>query len=111
MTIDELSALGANTTEGLARCAGMEAFYLQLIPKALDAGKFTELDNLLKEKKYDEAFEVAHSLKGVLANLSLTPVFEPVSEITEGLRTKKDLNYEELLNKMWDARNRFAELL
>ena len=54
---------------------------------------------------------MAHSLKGVLANLSLTPVFEPVSEITEGLRAKKDLNYEELLNKMWDARNRFAELL
>ena len=53
MTIDELSALGANTTEGLARCAGKEAFYLQLIPKVLDAGKYTELDNLLKEKKYD----------------------------------------------------------
>ena len=53
MTIDELNALGANTKEGLARCAGKEAFYLQLIPKALDAGKYTELDNLLKEKKYD----------------------------------------------------------
>ena len=32
------------------------------------------------------AFEAAHSLKGVYANLSLTPVFDPMAELTEILR-------------------------
>ena len=109
MTIEQLNALGADTNDGLARCGGMEAFYLKLVPMALDETKYNELDRLIKEKKYDEAFEAAHALKGVLANLSLTPIFEPVSEITEGLRAKKELDYATLLDQMWDARNRFAQ--
>ena len=109
MTIERLNELGADTKDGLARCGGMEAFYLRLVPMALEISKYNELDALLKEKKYDEAFEAAHALKGVLANLSLTPIFEPVSEITEGLRAKKELDYDAVLVKVWDARNKFAE--
>ena len=33
-----------------------------------------------------KAFEAAHAIKGAAGNLSLTPIFAPVSELTELLR-------------------------
>ena len=36
------------------------------------------------------AFEMAHALKGVLGNLALTPIYKPLSEMTELLRAGKD---------------------
>lgn len=111
MTVDELKKLGANVEEGIARCAGNEAFYLRLVPKALDEGKFQELDQNVREKRFQEAFEAAHALKGVLANLSLTPIYEPICEITELLRAKKDVSYEEILERIRAARESFADLI
>ena len=32
------------------------------------------------------AFEAAHALKGAIGNLSLTPLYNPISELTERLR-------------------------
>ncbi|MBR2100374.1 MAG: Hpt domain-containing protein [Eubacterium sp.] len=36
----------------------------------------------LKNNNLDEGFEIAHSLKGVLGNLSLTPLYDIMVEIT-----------------------------
>ncbi|MBR3637706.1 MAG: Hpt domain-containing protein [Lachnospiraceae bacterium] len=109
MTIEKLNELGADTKTGLARCAGMEAFYLSLVEKSLRDTKYDELEGLIHEHKYKEAFEVAHALKGVLANLSLTPVLKPISEITEGLRNQTEMDYSALLVQMKEARNGFLE--
>ena len=107
MTIEELKELGADTQDGLKRCGNNEAFYLKLIPKALEESKYKELEEKINEKKFAEAFEVAHALKGVLSNLSLTPIYEPIYEITELLRNKSDVDYSALLGKMWEEKNRF----
>ena len=48
------------------------------------------------KKNYKEAFEAAHSLKGVLGNLSLTPLYDKVCEITELLRAGEDADYAAL---------------
>ena len=109
MTIEKLTELGADTKEGLARCAGMEAFYLNLVTKAIQDDKYGELENLIAEKKYAEAFEVAHALKGVLANLALKPILDPICEITEGLRARTEMDYSGLVAQMKDARSRFLE--
>ena len=37
------------------------------------------------------AFEAAHGLKGSIGNLALTPIFNPVCEIVELLRGKKEM--------------------
>ena len=105
MTIDDLKNLGANVDEGVARCAGNATFYVMLVPKALEISRFEMLDRCVKAKQFKEAFEAAHALKGVLGNLSLTPIYE----ITELLRTEQDVPYEALLETIWSARNRFAE--
>ena len=111
MTVAELKALGADTEDGVKRCAGNEAFYLKLVPKALEEGKYTELANQIGEKNFEDAFETAHALKGVLANLSITPLYEVICEITELLRNRQDVDYSAVLEKMKAVRKGFADLL
>lgn len=111
MTLDDLKKLGANTEDGLKRCAGNEALYMRLVPMALDAGKYSDLTKQIGEKDYDAAFETAHALKGVLANLSLTPLSAIVNEITELLRTRQDTDYAPYLEKLDKVRSDFAAFL
>ena len=77
---------------------------------ALKPDTFNELKNKVEENKLAEAFEAAHALKGVLSNLSLTPIYEPVYEITELLRTRQETDYSKLIDKMMEERNKFADL-
>ena len=95
LTMDALQAFGANTSEGVARCFGKEDFYLRLVKMVVTQNQkdFDQLDASVKSGDLGAAFEAAHSLKGVLGNLSLTPILEPVSEITEQLRAKEDRDY------------------
>ena len=45
-----------------------------------------ELEQALENKDAKTAFEYAHALKGVYANLALTPLYTPTAELTELLR-------------------------
>ena len=75
MTIDSLRTFGANVDEGLERCMGMEDFYLEMIELGLSDEIFENLGHLLERGNADEAFETVHALKGVIGNLSLTPLY------------------------------------
>ena len=56
-----------------------------------------ELVLVLAKKDLDAAFEVAHALKGMYGNISLTPIYKPLSEMTELLRSRTDTDYSALL--------------
>ena len=83
LTLDALREYGANVDEGLGRCMNNEAFYLKLIGMMLEDKNFGALKDALEAHDLDAAFSCAHAVKGVAANLALTPVFGPVSEMTE----------------------------
>ncbi|MBR1392401.1 MAG: Hpt domain-containing protein [Ruminococcus sp.] len=107
LDIQSLKEFGANTEEGIARCMGAEDFYLSLVGTVTGDKRLGELEKALAAKDLDAAFEHAHALKGMYGNLSLTPLFEPVNEMTELLRSRTDTDYSELLAK---AKEKFAEL-
>ena len=111
LTLDALKQFGADTDNGLSRCMGNEAFYFKLIGKVIDDSNFKILEDSVAAKDLDKAFEAAHSLKGVLGNLALTPIYEPVCEVTELLRAKQDVDYSEYLKKISDKRSVLAGLL
>ncbi len=110
MTVDELRGLGVNVDEGLSRCLNDEGFYLMLIPDALKKERYEDLDRKIKSKDLKGAFETAHALKGILANLALTPLYGPVSEITELLRADADIDYSPQLDRMWKVYSDFEKL-
>ncbi|MBQ6966804.1 MAG: Hpt domain-containing protein [Lachnospiraceae bacterium] len=111
ITIEKLKELGCNTDEGLTRCFGDESFYLGLVPGAFEKERYEKLDKLIKDGNLNDAFEEAHALKGVLANLSITPLFEMVSEITELLRARTETDYSPLIDKMWEIYGSFEAML
>ncbi|MCR4923851.1 MAG: Hpt domain-containing protein [Lachnospiraceae bacterium] len=110
ITIDDLNSFGANTEEGLARCMGKEALYLKLIPKAINDSNFEKLVESVEKGDMTASFEAAHALKGVMGNLSLTPLFDKSSEITELLRKKTDADYKSLTRELLEMRDKLKSL-
>ena len=99
MTVEALRAFGADVDDGLARCLNKEDFYLMLVKKAAEDRRLSLLAEQIGQKDYAAAFETAHALKGMYANLSLTPLTKPVSEMTELLRSRTDTDYSALMEE------------
>lgn len=100
LTIEALRDFGANTDEGLVRCMNMEAFYLKLVRMAVEDEGFGKLRDALNAGDLAAAFEAAHALKGVLGNLALKPLYDTVSEMTELLRARADVDYGPYLERL-----------
>lgn len=110
ITIEKLNDFGANTAEGLSRCYGNEMLYLRLVGMIPAEANFDKLEQALKANDLDAAFEAAHALKGVLGNLSLTPMFEVCSEITELLRAHTEMDYTQLLASLLKQRSELSAM-
>ena len=107
LTLDSLKEFGADVDEGLMRCMNNENFYVMLVNKVLDDKKLSQLEENLGKKDLAAAFENAHALKGMYANLALTPLTKPISEMTELLRAGTDTDYTPLLE---EVKAQFAKL-
>ncbi len=110
LTVESLVSFGANTEEGLNRCMQNESFYLKLVKMIPNDPSFEKLYHAVESGDLEGGFEAAHALKGVLANLSLTPIYEPVAKITELLRARKQEDYSLLIGKIKGARDELAAL-
>ena len=111
LTITTLKDFGADTDEGLGRCLGNEELYFKLVRMIPDDANFEGLKEAVSAGDLDKAFEHAHALKGVLANLSLTPIAEKASEITELLRARTEMDYTELLDELSALREELVNIL
>ena len=108
LTVNYLRQFGANVGEGLARCMNNEAFYLKLVTKAVSDPAFDSLAEAVGAGDAERAFALAHSLKGVTANLALTPLLTPVAALTEMFRNGPADGAEKLVGEL---RAKRAELL
>ena len=88
ITLDALKLYGANTAEGMARCLNNESFYLKMVGMALADKNFDKLKEAMDTGDAHAAFAAAHSLKGAIGNVALTPIYAPICELTELLRGK-----------------------
>ncbi len=105
ITIEKLAAFGADTKTALARCMNKEDFYFKLLGMGLNEPRFEQLGPALEAKDYDNAFKLCHSIKGVIGNLALDPLYNVICEMTELLRTKTDTDYSGLYKKIMDMRS------
>ena len=111
ITIEGLKTYGANVEEGLGRCMNQEAFYLKLVGKMLQDEAFEQLRSAVAENDLDAAFEAAHRLKGALANLALTPILVPVSEMVELLRSRTETDYTLYLERIEEKKKQLEEMV
>lgn len=110
ITMEKLKEFGVDPQEGLARCLNNEGFYLKLVQTVPGEAGFDALKAAIEANDLDKAFEAAHGLKGVLGNLSIGPLYDPVVEITELLRSKTDMDYSDLLGQIMEKRDEMKAL-
>lgn len=110
LTIDKLRELGADTESGISRCVGSEEFYLKIVSMVLESPDFDALKEALDAGDLDKGFEKAHALKGIVANASLTNLLEPVVDITEHLRAREDMDYQPLLDLIFEELGKYKAL-
>ena len=110
LTIEKLKEFGVDVESGLKRCVNNEALFLRLVAMVPGNDSFNKLYTSIENKSFDEAFTAAHSLKGILSNLSINNMLKPVQEITELLRSKTDCDYSMYLVEIEKMRKKLEEL-
>ena len=86
MTVQELyESLGASYTEAKSRLMS-DKLISKFVVKYLADPSYNELMAAWDAQNEAEIFRMAHTLKGVAANLALTKLFEAASELTECYR-------------------------
>ena len=111
LTIDKLRAFGANVEEGLQRCVNNETLYLKLVDKAICDPSFDKLREIYETGDLEKGFATAHALKGVTANLALTPLYSQISDITELLRSRTETDYRPYVESILAKRDELVSLI
>lgn len=101
--LEGLQREGCKMDEALHRVLGDEDLLLELLQQAFVYEAVVPLGEYLRSGEAAQAFEEAHALKGVFANLGLTPLYDIMVRIVDPLRIGKTEGllavYEELLER------------
>ena len=82
-------AYGADYNSTMARFMGNEAMYVKFLDMLFKDDNLEKLGTALEQQDYEAAFAAAHTLKGVVGNMGLTPLFNAVCAIVESLRKRE----------------------
>ncbi len=87
-----LTNYGADVKDIEYRFMGNLALYGRCLKKLVEEPGFQKLKDCYEAKDVEGCFEASHSLKGVTANLSLTPLYNSICDIVE-LTRKGSLDF------------------
>ncbi|MGN0353333.1 MAG: Hpt domain-containing protein [Roseburia sp.] len=104
-----LTKVGINVQEGIHRFAGKKEVYEKYLYDFLENEYYDKLEDAIRERNGEEAFQAAHALKGVAGNLSLNPLFEAIKPVVEKLRGKAD--FEQAEKMMEGVREQYQFIL
>lgn len=107
--LDKFKAYGADVDGVMDRFMEDEDLLMMCLEQFVQDDEVAQLEEKMEQKDYEEAFEVAHALKGVSGNLGLTPLFQAVCVLVESLRHKKLDNVEEELAQVILKRREFID--
>ena len=82
-------AYGGDYSATMGRFMDNEVMYLRFLDMLFQDESLRQLGDALEAGKLEEAFAAAHTLKGVTANMGLTPLYKAVCSIVEPLRNRE----------------------
>lgn len=104
--------IGIKIEEALERFSNMEDFYDRFISKFPEEKNFISFLEYMEAKDYKNAFFACHTLKGVVGNLSIMPLYRLISEETELLRNGTDVvGAAELLPQITNEFQRVSNII
>lgn len=84
--IQLLQNWGCDTQSALERLDGDWELYLECLQMFCDDENFAQLSAALDANNTQEAFQCAHTLKGVAINFGILPLLDAISDVVEPLR-------------------------
>lgn len=88
---EKLESVGINVDEALERFSEVDALFVRFLKKFITDPEFGTLEKSLADSDFETAFTACHTMKGVVGNLSIIPLYKIVFEETEYLRNGTDL--------------------
>lgn len=85
----KLNQWGCDIPGAMRRFLDDEDLYTSCLATMLADDSFEKLGMAIQENDVTKAFDAAHSLKGTLGNMGLTPMYEIIIQIVEPLRDGK----------------------
>lgn len=109
--LNELKVWGCDVEGAMERFLEDEELYYSCLEMLVEDEELKRLGEELEEGETEEAFDCAHTLKGVIGNMGLTPMFEIIVRIVEPLRTGRVENLEPVYEELVEAKDYLKGLL
>lgn len=109
--LEALKEWGCDVDGAMERLMGDEGLYQTCLHSVMEDKNFAGLCDALNQRKVEQAFEYAHTLKGVLANMGLTPMYDTVVQIVEPLRKGNDENLLPVCEELLQEKEKLGKLL
>lgn len=106
-----LEEWGCDVKSALERFLDDKDLYMICLETVVADSNFEKLGAALKSENVLEAFDCAHTLKGVFANLGLMPMFSLVETIVEPLRSGSIYNLDGNYKKLLASNEKLKEIL
>lgn len=106
-----LKDMGVDVEKALERMKGNKDAYKEFLVEFFEDSDFEALAEALEAENAKEAFEYAHGLKGMAANLGLDSIHEKLSALVEILRPGNIFGAKEAYEKVMEACNMITVLL
>lgn len=102
---------GGNYASTMPRFMNNETMYLKFMNMLFNDDNLNKLETAINENDLNGAFEAAHTLKGVVANMGLTPLYNAICVIVEPLRTRsQEADYAQILDEIKQEYAKLEEL-
>ena len=107
----ELTELGVDTSEAMARFMGNSVLYEKMLKKFPKAVADSPVQTYAQSEDYETATSNAHALKGVTGNLSLTPLYDRYTRIVDMYRESNFEQANELLTETLELQQKILDVI
>ncbi|MCR4940370.1 MAG: Hpt domain-containing protein [Treponemataceae bacterium] len=107
----KLEEWGCDVAGTKARFLNDQTLFMSCLYGVLEDNSFDRLGKALEEQNLKNAFEAAHNIKGFLANMGLTPMYNIAIEIMEPLRKGIVTGHDDKYKELMDARKKFEQIM
>lgn len=109
--LDKLAVYGMEVELTMERFVQDEELYADCLFGFIQDNEFSLLEQAMAKQDYAAAMDYAHSLKGVVGNLGLEPLFRVVCDLVEALRRNDYAAGETLHSQVKDEWHKLQDIL
>jgi len=109
MVLNDVSGEFIDVNDALNRIGGNMDLLKRLLKRFLEGTQIDELNQVLQEGNIEEAARIAHTIKGVSANLSLVKLRTVTAELE--LILKEKLDHSAKLSELTDVYDETVKIL